>query len=438
MWRVVRENPAFARLWAAQVVSQAGDWLNRVAVLALIGSLGGREHIVGIGALFGAELALRLLPSALLGPLAGPVADRVPRRLLMVTADVLRALLVTGLYFVREPGQLFFVYALVAAQMGVGIFFDAARTSALPSTVKRSDLHDAYTLSSATWSAMLSIGALTGGVLVDRFGVHNVFLIDAATYIGSAFCLLGLRLAPVPKLAERFRWRDIVTLKDLRRGLDHARQRGIVPMLWAKTFWGAAGGYLVILALAGHERFGEARLGDTVGEAALATGILYAARGVGTGIGPILGRRLIGENDSALKLQTSLGFLVAAVGYAIFGFTHNLFLAALFVAIAHVGGATLWITSTVYWQRHVADEFRGRIFAIEFLGMDVAFALGGIVAGLVFDATNSLSITVWVISGMVAVLGAAWTWLARDMQPAPHAALAPSRLEGRTAEDLTP
>jgi predicted MFS family arabinose efflux permease len=415
--RVVRENPLFARLWAAQVVSQAGDWLNRVAVLALIGSLGGREHVVGIGALFGVELALRLLPSALLGPIAGPIADRVPRRLLMVAADVLRALCVTGLYFVREPGHLFWVYALVAAQMGIGIFFDAARTAALPSTVKKGDLHDAYTLSSATWSIMLSIGALTGGVLVDRFGVHNVFLIDASTYIVSALCLAGLILPPVSRHAERLRWRDILLLTDLRRGLEHARSVGIAPMLWAKTFWGAAGGYLVVLALAGHERFGEAAIGDTVGEAALATGMLYAARGVGTGIGPILGRRLIGENDSALKLQTSLGFLVAAVGYAVFGFSHSLLFACVFVAIAHVGGATLWITSTVYWQRHVADEFRGRIFAIEFLGMDIAFAIGGLFAGLLFDATHSLSITVWVVSGCVAVLGAAWTWLARDMKP---------------------
>lgn len=438
MLRVVRENPLFAKLWAAQVVSQAGDWLNRVAVISLIGSLGGREHIVGIGALFGLELALRLLPSALLGPLAGSIADRVPRRLLMVTADLVRALLVAGLFFVREPRQLVFVYALVAAQMGVGIFFDAARSAALPSTVKKNDLHDAYTLSSATWSAMLSIGALTGGVLVARFGVHAVFLIDAATYIGSALCLVGLRLPPVPKQTEPFRWRDIVMLTDLRRGLAHARRLGIAPMLWAKTFWGAAGGYLVILALAGHVRFGEASPDQAVGEAALATGILYAARGVGTGIGSILGRRLIGENDSALKLQTSLGFLVAAVGHAAFGFTHSLVLASLFVAIAHVGGATLWITSTVYWQRHVADEFRGRIFALEFLGMDIAFAIGGLVAGVLFDATDSLSITVWVISGLVVVLGATWTWLARDMEPLPPARVSMARLDVRTGDEFAP
>jgi MFS family permease len=88
-------------LWTAQVVSQAGDWLNRVAVLTLVGTLGGNTAVVGVGTLFGAELAFRLLPSALLGPIAGPVADRLPRRLLMVTADVLRALVVASMCFVR-------------------------------------------------------------------------------------------------------------------------------------------------------------------------------------------------------------------------------------------------------------------------------------------------------------------------------------------------
>lgn len=419
MFRVVRENPAFARLWTAQVVSQAGDWLNRVAVLTLIGTLGGRGRELGIGALFGAELMLRLMPSAILGLVAGPVADRVPRRLLMVTADLVRALVVAALFFVREPGQLPWLYVLIAVQMGVGIFFDAARTAALPATVPRADLHDAYTLSGATWSVMLSVGALTGGLLVSWLGVHRVFLVDAVTYVASALCLLGLKLPPVAQHAERFRWRDVVLLIDLRRGLEHARALGIAPMLWAKTFWGAAGGYLVILALAGHERFGEALETDAAGQAAIATAILYAARGVGTGIGPILGRRFIGESDRALKLQTSLGFVVASVGYTLFGFSDHLGFAALWVGFAHVGGATLWISSTVYWQRHVDDAYRGRVFAVEFLGMDVAFAAGGLVAGLVFDATHSLSTTVWIVSGLVLTLGATWTWLARNVGGGP-------------------
>src|SRR5829696_1220292 len=121
----------------AQVVSQSGDWLNRIACLVLIGKLGGTSQI---GALFGLELGIRLLPSALLGPLAGPVADRLPRRLLMVASDVARALIVLGFLLVRDPEDLGLLYALIVAQMGIGIFFDSARSAALPDTVSREDL----------------------------------------------------------------------------------------------------------------------------------------------------------------------------------------------------------------------------------------------------------------------------------------------------------
>lgn len=414
LFRVARENPQFARLWAAQIVSQSGDWLNRVAVLTLIGALGGKEHAAGIGALFGVELVLRLLPSALLGPLAGPVADRLPRRWLMVAADVGRALVVTGLFFVREPAHLPWIYALVALQMGISIFFDAARTGALPATVGPKDLHDAYTLSAATWSVVLCVGALVGGLLVHAMGAHAVFLVDAATYVASALCLIGLKLPPTPVHPERFRWRDVVMLTELRRGFAHARERGVAPVLFAKTFWGAAGGYLVLLALAGYEGFGQGAPGAAE-HSAMAIGILYAARGVGTGLGPVLGRTFLGGGDRALKLQVSLGFFVAAAGYTAFGFCDRLGYAAFWVGVGHLGGATLWVSSTVLWQRHVADAYRGRVFALEFLTMDVSFAAGGALAGALFDATGSLATSVWVVSGLVFVLGLTWTWLARHV-----------------------
>jgi MFS family permease len=254
---VATRNPQFARLWLAQFVSQTGDWLNRVATLVLIGSVGGSGPVLGVGALFGAELALRLLPSAALGPLAGPVADRLPRRMLMVASDLTRALVVLGFLLVREPGHLPFLYALIVLQMAIGIFFDAARTAALPDTVGKDDLHDAYALSAVTWSITLCFGALAGGWIVQWVGVAGAFVFDAATYLVSAVFLIGVHLPPVPKQEEPFRWRDVFLMTDLKRGLAHARALGIAPILWTKTYWGAAGGYLVLLSLAGRDRFGE-------------------------------------------------------------------------------------------------------------------------------------------------------------------------------------
>ena len=110
MLGVVRRNPRFRRLWTAQVITQGGDWLNRMAVLALIGELGSAGAAAGVGALFGAELAIRLLPTALLSPLAGPVADRLPRKALMIASDLLRVAIVLGYLLVDEPGELPLLY----------------------------------------------------------------------------------------------------------------------------------------------------------------------------------------------------------------------------------------------------------------------------------------------------------------------------------------
>jgi predicted MFS family arabinose efflux permease len=108
--------------------------------------------------------------------------------------------------------------------------------------------------------------------------------------------------------------------------------------------------------------------------------------------------------------------VVAAVGYALFGASRSLGWAAAWVGVAHLGGATLWVASTVLWQRHVAEGFRGRVFAFETLGMDVAFAAGGMFAGAVFDATGSRATATWATSGLVLALGAAWAWTARGLE----------------------
>ncbi|MFO1008428.1 MAG: MFS transporter [Planctomycetota bacterium] len=414
MIEVVQRNPAFRRLWFSQIVSQTGDWLNRMACIVLIGRLGGDSS--ALGTFFGIELALRLIPPALLGPLAGPLADRISRRFLMVASDVLRAAIVLGFLFVDEKGELWLLYTLVFLQMAASVFFDIARTAALPDTVSREELFDAHALSAATWSVILGIGALLSGLVVGWFGVRAAFVIDAASYVVSALFLLGMSL-PAPAKREPFRWSELLLFTDLRRGYAHARELGIVPILWTKTLWGGAGGFLVILSLAGSVRFGET---GAEGTDAHATGALFSARGIGTWIGPILLKRVLGTTDAALMRQILIGFACAAVGYAAFGFTDGLALSCIAVGFAHLGGSALWVASTILWQRRVEDSFRGRVFAFEYLGMCVSFAVFGQFAGLLYDATQSLAITVWVVSGLVLGLGLLWRWSASGMRAAPR------------------
>ena len=73
----------------------------------------------------------------------------------------------------------------------------------------------------------------------------------------------------------------------------------------------------------------------------------------------------------------------------------------------------MWVSSTVLWQRHVENRFRGRVYALEFFGMTLAFALGGFLTGELFDWNEDLTWTTWTVTAAVVVLGGTWTALAR-------------------------
>src|SRR4051794_12944489 len=94
---LLRTQPAFRRLWLGQIVSELGDWLQLLALLALFPTAGaGVERLAGI-------FIVRMLPSILWAPLAGVVADRFPRGKIMVACDLGRALIVLGYLLIRGP-----------------------------------------------------------------------------------------------------------------------------------------------------------------------------------------------------------------------------------------------------------------------------------------------------------------------------------------------
>jgi predicted MFS family arabinose efflux permease len=333
----------------------------------------------------------------------------MPRRLLMVVSDLGRALVVLMFLLVDEPGKLPLLYTLLFLQMGCSIFFESARSASLPNLVEREDIHAAHSLSAATWSTMLALGAALGGYLTDAYGTDIVFVLDAITYLVSAALLVGLPLPPPPKQAQPFRWKDILTFTDMRRGLNHVRELGVLPAVLTKSLWWPAGGYLVLLSVAGKIRFGPA-----VG-VAVATSTLYALRGLGTGVGPILARRAFGSSDAALRSQIAVGFALAAIFYALFGFQEQLWWAGGCVFLAHMGGSTIWVSSTALWQKHVHDAYRGRIHALDFLCVTLSFSVGGVLTGLFFDATGSLALTSGVLSICVVISLVVWLRWSRSL-----------------------
>jgi MFS family permease len=126
-----------------------------------------------------------------------------------------------------------------------------------------------------------------------------------------------------------------------------------------KAGWGLAGGVLLLLTIFGQRVF------PLVGGSAAGIGVLYAARGVGAGLGPIALRWIIGQQPRRLRHAIGPAYFMVGAFYIALSWAPTLWVAALCVLLAHFGGSILWVFSTVLLQMEVPDRFRGRVFATE-------------------------------------------------------------------------
>lgn len=127
----------------------------------------------------------------------------------------------------------------------------------------------------------------------------------------------------------------------------------------------------------------------TPGEIASGIGLFFMARGIGTGVGPIVARKYLTDEK---KWPALIGILVSTSGffYLLIGLTlfENLYLTIVLVVIAHAASGANWVLSTILTQKWVEDEVRGRVFSIDMLLMSVSFSLSTFSAGWLLDNTD--------------------------------------------------
>ncbi len=128
--RLIRENRTYRFVWLSQVVSNAGDWFNTIAVLGLTLAL------TGSGLALGIVTICQMLPPFLMTPLAGVVAERYDRKRVMIIADILRAVVALGFLLVETADDVWMLYLFMAVLSGLGPFFDVTRTASLPSIAR--------------------------------------------------------------------------------------------------------------------------------------------------------------------------------------------------------------------------------------------------------------------------------------------------------------
>jgi len=375
---LLRNNRAFRQLWLGQVVSQMGDWFNTIALYTMILNLTGSGRDVGL------LLVARFLPSFVFGPLSGVLADRFSRRSIMIVSDLLRAVVVLGFLLVRRADQLWIIYVLTVLQLGFSTFFEPAKTAVIPSIVSDRELVAANAISSVTWSVMLTLGAAVGGLITGLMGTEVAFVLDSLTYLLSAALIASVRF---PKRPEREKGKLTVgSALGFTQTIDGARyvkhRPRVLALLLVKPAWGLGGGILTLLAV-----FGE-RIFPVGTSAATGIGVLFAARGIGTAVGPIVARRVAGEGKKRMLNAIGISFLIGGLGYIAFGSTPSFIVALIVLGLAHTGGSILWVFSTVLLQRDVEDGFRGRVFAAELALLTLTMAASNYITGELLDRFN--------------------------------------------------
>jgi MFS family permease len=335
------------RLWAAgALVSNIGTWMQRVAQDWLVLTVLTDHSAVAVGITTGLQFA----PMLVLAPVAGVLADRMPKRRLMLMTQTAMGLvgLVLGVLVVTGAAQLWHAYALALA-LGVAAAVDApARQAFVSEMVPREDLSNAVGLNSASFHAARIVGPGLAGLLIAWVGTGPVFLLNAITFAGTLFSLTHMRVAeltPAPR-ADRGKGQ-------LREGLSYVRGRPDIVLIMAVVgLVGTFGlNFQMTTAIMATAQFGKGS-----GE----YGLLGSIMAIGS-----LGGALLAARRERPRLRLVVG---AAFAFGVFASvaalmpTYQLF--ALALIPVGLSSLTLMTSANATVQLSVAPEMRGRVMAL--------------------------------------------------------------------------
>ncbi len=408
---LLRRNANFRNLWLGSVISQFGDWFNVIASAEVI------SRLTDSGTALSFLFLARFLPLFVFSPVAGVLADRFDRKRIMVLSDLLRGVAVLGFLFVRDPGDIWVFYLLTVLQFSLSALFTPARGAVLANVVRSDELVAANALDSLTWSTMLALGAFTGGVVAAFFGADAAFLADSGSFLLSALFIARIvlpdRRVVAPAQAEnaasttsRFAFLDgfLYLLKEpFILGVALAKAGG-------SLVWGAINVLEIIYANDLFPLENSSRIG--VADPGTATlGLIYIVSGLGTGLGPLLMRRWLGDKPRRLVLGISLGFMIMTAGTTWLAFVGSLGPLLLATVTRTVGTGTLWVFSAALLQTAVPDRYRGRVFAFEFAALTLTQAMSTMAAGFLLDVVG---LPIQRVMGVAALTGFIMTalWLA--------------------------
>jgi MFS family permease len=415
----------YRKLWAAQLISVLGDKLYQIALAILVFEATGSMLQMGI------MLAVTTAPAVLLGPFAGVLADRYERRMVMIIADLGRALLVLLVPLIAPYG-LFPVYAIAFGLASVSLFFDPARLALIPEIVPDDVLLTANSMDQFGTSTAELLGLAAGGAVVALLEASSAFYVDAGTFILSAVLIWTIRATTRPVAAEtgdaatgdapltpvahlrrelvgglRYIWRSPVlrTLTFI-YSLAAFAGMGVITLVQVLALFTFEGGAATLAAFDIAITLGLLAGGVLVNRATLSHGLALAGGMVVFGV-------------QALGLALSAAYVASGqVGPALLGTPWSLAYAVT-LGLLLVGGIanTFFVVANItITQEHAEPALRGRVFALRFALVRVAGIVGLVGAGALAEVSSVA--TAYVVVAVPMVVAGVLAWSSRSLRSA--------------------
>jgi MFS family permease len=357
----------FRRLLAGLAVSQTGDWLYNVALIAVVYN---QTHSAGWVA---ATTAARVVPIVVLGPFGGVVADRYDRRIVMVASDLLRAALMAVLALTAAAGlPVVLVPLLAGLATAAATPYPPCVAAATPRLVPGADLAGANAARSAVGALSIVAGPALGGLLLLVASPTASFLVNGATFVMSALLVVSL-----PRTALR-REQDTDTgteaprvFADIAAGFQALRSSAeAMRLVGADVLCSLVyGAQTVLLVLLAHN----------LGHGTNGYGWLVAGMGLGGVVGTTVAARAADAGRSRPVIASAL--FVVAVSLPLLTLTSSLAVAVALTVVTGAGSIVVEVMTDTGLQRALDERVLGRAY-----GLALPAALAGIVVGSLIAA----------------------------------------------------
>ena len=375
MWALLRTNRDLRWLFIALVVSYIGDWFAYVAFVGVVQDVSDASILVTL------VLVAQALPAFLMTPIAGPVADRHNRKVVIMTVATVQTFAALALLLVDSEGTLWLGYIGLCTISALAAFVGPAAQAAIPNLARTPEEHaKASVMFGSLWGAMLAVGAALGGLVAGVFGRNVAFVANAASFAVAVGVVALIRRPMQATRGDESARPRIRPIADMREALGFARRDSVLlALLSSKATFAMGAGVVGLLAVLVTEELGG---GDTQ------TGLIISVRGLGVAVGPLI---------AAPFARASLGRVLAICGVAgaIWGVSYlglsvapTFALALPLVLIGHLGGGAQWTLSSYGLQARAPDHVRGRILAGDFGMVTLIITLSNVAAGVLADAVG--------------------------------------------------